>query len=230
MGLFTGTAQYYARYRQGYPPELIDRLVERAGLGSSSRVLDLGCGTGQVAVPLAAHAGEVVAVDVEQEMLDALASPPNVRKVHARAEDVDASWGRFDLVTIGNAFHWMELSVLDRLPADKVALLNTGSEAQHLLREIAEELLGPSPAKRQPQVLYQEALAGAGFAVEDLGVEVASEWSVDDLVGLAFSTSWGSPARMGPLAGEYERRIRERARPLSVVERFEAFLGRRGDE
>jgi SAM-dependent methyltransferase len=232
MGLFTGTAHHYARYRPGYPSELIRLLAERAGLDGSSRVLDLGCGTGQIAIPLAAYAGEVVAADAEQEMLDELDAPPNVRKVLARAEEVDESWGRFDLVAIGNAFHWMEPSILDRLPTDRVALLNNGSASHGLLREIAGELRGPPPAKKQPTVRYDESLAAAGFEVDDLSVDVECDWSVDELVGLAFSTSWGSPARMGDLAEEYERRLRERLRPLSIVEHCEAFLGLRcrGDE
>src|ERR1044071_349544 len=98
---FKGTAWYYARSRPGYPAELIARLAERAGLDSTGRLLDLGCGTGPLAVPLAPYVDEVVAVDREPEMLAAFDAPANVRKVEARAEDVDESWGRFRLATIG---------------------------------------------------------------------------------------------------------------------------------
>lgn len=57
-GLFTGTASYYARYRPGYPPDMFTTLEHRLGLDGTQRVLDLGCGTGQIAVglaPLVAH-------------------------------------------------------------------------------------------------------------------------------------------------------------------------------
>lgn len=231
MSLFRGTAPYYARFRPGYPEELIRRLAERARLGPDSRVLDLGCGTGQVSVPLAAYAGEVVAVDPEQEMLDELAAPPNVRTVCARAEDVDASWGRFDLVTIANAFHWLEPWILERRPTGQVALLNNGSAPQVVARQLAEELLGPSPAKKQPTVRYEESLLAAGFAVEDLSMDDEREWSVDELVGLAFSTSWASPARLGERKEEYERELRRRLEPGVLPNHYEAFLGRRrGDQ
>ncbi len=69
MDVFRGTAWHYARYRPGYPPVLIERLAEAAGLGPASRVLDVACGTGPIAVPLAAYVGEVVAIDREPEML-----------------------------------------------------------------------------------------------------------------------------------------------------------------
>ena len=100
MGRFESTAPWYAQYRPRYPLELIERLVDAAGLDRRSRVLDLGAGPGHVAAAVAPHVGEVVAVDVEPDML-AQIDAPNIRTVLGRAEDVDASWGRFDLVTGG---------------------------------------------------------------------------------------------------------------------------------
>ena len=41
--MFKGTAPYYARYRPGYPPELLVRLAAAAGLDGTGRLLDLGC-------------------------------------------------------------------------------------------------------------------------------------------------------------------------------------------
>ena len=80
MGRFESTAPWYARYRPRYPAELIERLVAAAGLDGRSRVLDLGAGPGHVASAIAGHVGEVVAVDVEPDML-AQIDAPNVRTV-----------------------------------------------------------------------------------------------------------------------------------------------------
>ena len=98
---------------RGTRVELVERLAAAAGLDRRSRVLDLGAGPGHVAAALASHAGEVVAVDVEPDML-AQIDAPNVRTVVGRAEDVDASWGRFDLVTAGRSFHWFDAEVMLR--------------------------------------------------------------------------------------------------------------------
>jgi hypothetical protein len=46
LGLFTGTATYYSRFRPRYPPELLRLLVEHAGLDGTGRLLDLGTGPG----------------------------------------------------------------------------------------------------------------------------------------------------------------------------------------
>ena len=48
-------ASYYARYRRGYPPAAIDLLVDAFGLTAQDVVMDLGCGTGQLSLPLAEH-------------------------------------------------------------------------------------------------------------------------------------------------------------------------------
>ena len=101
--LYQGTAEPYDRFRPGYPPALVDDLWSRAGLRSSARVLDLACGTGQVAFALAGHAREVVAVDQEagavaygQRNARRL-GVPSIRWLVGSAEDVVLD-GPFDLV------------------------------------------------------------------------------------------------------------------------------------
>ncbi|CAM5396715.1 hypothetical protein SMICM304S_10061 [Streptomyces microflavus] len=45
--IFDEDAELYDRARPGYPPGLYDDLAELAGAGPGSRVLEVGCGTGQ---------------------------------------------------------------------------------------------------------------------------------------------------------------------------------------
>jgi ubiquinone/menaquinone biosynthesis C-methylase UbiE len=59
--------------KQGYPDPTEDLAAfEGHGLGPSSRVVDLGAGTGQFAIAAARHFGHVTAVDVSPAMLAAL--------------------------------------------------------------------------------------------------------------------------------------------------------------
>lgn len=237
MGLFRSAADYYATYRPWYPEELIALLAAAAGLEGGSRVLDLGAGPGHVAVPLVAHVGEVVAVDVEPAMLAQIHSP-NVRTVEAPAESVDESWGRFDLATAGRSFHWFDRDVMfERLPrvTSQLALLGDSigqSRAQTLALELASELLGE---ERPPQrrAFYAELLAASPFPdVEQLDVEVERTWTADTLIGLAYSTSYASPDRLGELRPEFERRVRERVGDGEIRERVtvSALLGRSRDQ
>ena len=218
---FRTAAAYYVRYRPAYPPTLIARLAEATGLDRETRVLDLGCGPGSLAIPLAAHAGEVVAVDVEPEMISELSrsAPPNVTPVEARAEDVDEGWGSFRLATAGRAIHWFDASlVLDNLAriTSTVALCaddSRESEAQTLALTLARELIDEEPRERsKPTFRYVDILPTSPFSeVEVVSVEVERTWTPDDLIGFAYSTSSASPDRLGDRRAEFERRIRQRA-------------------
>ena len=210
---FRSTVPYYVTHRPRYPDELIRLLVDEVGLQAQSRVLDLGTGPGHVAIPLAGYVAEVVAVDVEPEMLAALAAsaPANVRPVEARAEDIDAPWGAFDLVTAGRSFHWFdEAVVMPRLAevTPALALLGDhGSGAQGTAVAIARELLGDEPVDRRWR--FRERLERSPFSqVTQLSVEVERSWTHDDLLRLAYSTSIASVERLGDLREEFERRVR----------------------
>jgi SAM-dependent methyltransferase len=232
VGLFAGTAAYYTEFRSRYPAELLQRLAETAGLDGSGRLLDLGSGPGFLAVPLSAYVDEVVAVDPEPEMLAEI-DAPRVRTVVGRAEDVDESWGGFRLATIGRAFHWMDGPiVLERLArvTPQLALLGDRLEetdAQVSVRDVAEELFGERPAMKQPNVDYEESLAGSAFRdVVELRVTVERTWTVEQLIGLAYSTSYGAPHRVAGRRDEFERVLRERLRPVRERVTAYAVLGR----
>ena len=237
MSVFRGTAWYYARYRPGYPPALIQRLAVAAGLGERSRVLDVACGTGPIAIPLAGYVAEVVAVDREPGMLDELrtAAPANLSVHEADGGLVDTAFGEFDLVTIGRALHWLGggayLARLEPLTR-QVALLGdriSDSEAFTTVLELAEELTGARPQSPGRLVDYDSALRESAFSdVVNLSVVDERMWTRDSLVGWAFSTSFASLERLGARRAEFERELRARLKPL-YVERVpvDALLGRR---
>ena len=228
--VFHGTAPWYARYRPRYPAELIERLAVAARLDGTGRLLDLGTGPGFLAVPLAPYVEEVVAVDPDAGMLAEL--PSSIRAVQGRAEDVDESWGSFRLVTIGRAYHWMDPAVLERLPTDQVALVGEEQNAAHTtVRKLSEELFGDRPPFRQPHVRYAQALAASPFDdVTTITVVEEKTWTVEELIGFAYSTSFASLARVGDRREEFEHTLRERVpSPLHVRTEFAALLGRRSD-
>jgi SAM-dependent methyltransferase len=121
--LFRGTAGFYDRYRLPYPEAMIADLVARAGVTGHGRLLDLACGTGQLAFPLRPWFSQVWAVDSEPDMVEAVRAKAaaagaggaaEVRPVVASAETLDAEPGYFELVVIGNAFHRLDRDLVAR--------------------------------------------------------------------------------------------------------------------
>ena len=80
---------------------------------------------------------------------------------------------------------------------------------------------------KQPNVRYEESLAGSAFSdVVELRVEVERTWTVDQLIGLAYSTSYGAPHRVGDRREEFERELRARLRPTRERVSVYAVSGR----
>ena len=110
--LFDQAADAYDEARPGYPPELIDKLVEAAHLPARVRILEIGCGTGQITRPLAERGYEIVAVELGENLARMatanLAPFPNVQVIHNSFEEWVADKPPFDLVLSAQAFHWID--------------------------------------------------------------------------------------------------------------------------
>ena len=101
--------------RQEYPEEVFDCLADLVG-DESARVLDLGCGTGFVARPLAARFGRVDAVDLSLAMIEegkrlSGGDRANLRWILGEAERIHLE-PPYALVTAGDSLHWMDWTVV----------------------------------------------------------------------------------------------------------------------
>src|SRR4029079_17132277 len=84
--------------------EVVDAVIRRAALQSDHQVLDLGTGTGSVAIKAASwflRGGKVTAIDISPKMLDlagqrsASLGLRNIEFLEGRAEELPAATGRF---------------------------------------------------------------------------------------------------------------------------------------
>ncbi|RBM19033.1 class I SAM-dependent methyltransferase [Streptomyces sp. PT12] len=115
---FDEDAELYDRARPGYPREMYDDLADLGGASVGSRVLEVGCGTGQATVPLAARGCRITAVEAGPRMA-AVARRNLAAAGHgATAEVVTAdfeSWPLpdepFDALVSATAFHWIDPAV-----------------------------------------------------------------------------------------------------------------------
>jgi SAM-dependent methyltransferase len=248
--LFKGTAEYYDRYRPRYPPVLLEDLVARVG-GRRSRMLDLACGTGQLAFPLAASFDEVVALDQEAELVEfgrvqaEQRGVDNIQWIVGTAETFPLE-GAFDLVAIGNAFHRLDRPVVARRLVTRLADRGcialvwsdgpmVGSQPwQQALDDTLErwrDELGvrdrapagwASAIERLP---HRQVLSDAGLAYEGrFEFSAMQRWTVDALIGFVFSTSVLSRPTFGDQADAFAADVRAQLLALSPDDRFDQEL------
>jgi ubiquinone/menaquinone biosynthesis C-methylase UbiE len=234
---FRGTAWYYARFREGYPEEFFDLIVRKFNLTKSSRVLDLGCGTGQIAIPLCTSVKEVVAMDPEPEMLAEgkmqtdKSKASNIQWIEGGSGDLpglESELGKFDLVTIGTAFHWMErvktLAELHGMIIDGggIAIVwNTSiwtdspNEWQMAVRKVISKWLGEE--RRAGSGVYQAPVKRHEQIVQESQFKRTEMWkyhwntllTLDSVVGNLYSTSGANPYILGSKKDAFEKDLRE---------------------
>ena len=240
--LYKGTAAFYDRFRRPYPYALIADLRLRVAISGSGRLLDLACGTGQVAIPLAASFAETVALDAEPETVAFAAEKAvrlgmaGVKWVVGTAEEAVVD-GPFELITVGTAFHRLDRQAVARrmrqLVADSgaVALLwspvpSDGDEPwQRELRQVVADWLDrTSGAPRIPPgweesiaaSTHREVLEQAGFAYEGSFAFARDDiWTVESLIGFMYSTSILSRPALGSAVTAFEADMTRRLAQFS---------------
>jgi SAM-dependent methyltransferase len=230
-GRFRSAASWYARYRPGYPPALLDRVVRACALDGSGRLLDLGCGPGVLAIALRPHVAAAVGIDPAPEMLAearaaAVAAGVDLTLIEASARDLGPQLGRFRIVTMGRSFHWMDreatLRALDPLveTGGSIVLLHAGdggSAWQAAYHEVARHWVAPAAwaenrRRHGPEWERNDAvLARSAFSrITRLTEPVVRRTAIDDLVGRAFSMSLTTPEALGAGQAGFVQALRAR--------------------
>ena len=112
--IFNALAEQYDAYRPHYPTEALLFLVTLGELDKQSDIADIGTGTGRIALELAKYVRLVYAVDTAVVMLDQLQISAekeglsNIRTIQSPGEVTGLTTESLDLVTIAQAFHWMD--------------------------------------------------------------------------------------------------------------------------
>ncbi|MEK7505568.1 MAG: class I SAM-dependent methyltransferase, partial [Patescibacteria group bacterium] len=237
--LFQGAALYYARYRRQYSPKIFTDIVSFYGLNGKGRLLDLGCGTGELTLPLSPYFLDAVGVDPSADMLfqakgrQKREKNSNIHWVQGRAEDIKKTIAPVRLVTSGASFHWMDQSVV--LNKAYSVLENAGGmviiadpspvrgkdkkEDWKVKRQkIIEKYLGLD--RRAGDYLHKnfipekrpfaELIKESPFRVFEFeNYKYTTERSIDDIIGFLYSTSYASRRLFGDSVDDFEKEMRQ---------------------
>jgi SAM-dependent methyltransferase len=162
----------------------LDQIAASVARWQPARVLDLGCGGGHVAYRVAALAGEVVAADLTQDMLDlvretaATLGLANLRTQRAAAEALPFPGAAFDAVLCRySAHHWGDLDAGLRearrvlTPSGRALFVDSVAPARPLLDthlQTIELLRDASHVRNYTAAEWVAACGRAGFRLVGL--------------------------------------------------------------
>lgn len=216
LGFSGEVADFYHKYRHGYPPAVIDILADAFALSADDVVIDLGCGTGQLTLPIAKRVRAVVGMDPGPDMLR------RAQKAASEADLANVTWvlgadtdlpsmrallggGSIAALTVGQALHWMRHEELFQCacslirPGGGVAVVTNGTPLWlqdsawsaglrgFLERWLGTKLTSACGTDEASQRRYADALAQAGFEVSGGAVDYVVDLSLDELVGGVYS-------------------------------------------
>jgi ubiquinone/menaquinone biosynthesis C-methylase UbiE len=251
--IFKGTAWYYSHYRRPYPTRLFADVVAYYKLDGSGTLLDLGCGTGELALPFSQYFAKVIGVDPSADMLAEAkikaehAGASNIQWIESRAEDIDTSLAPIRLTTAGVCFHWMDQpAVFENVYAMTEAgggmvIINDTSpvrgkekteEWKMKRKELIIKYLGEE--RRAGDNLhkdfipekrpFEELIAESPFKTFKLeSYEYTTQRTIDEIVGFLWSTSYAAKRLFGDQAPDFERELREELLALVPSNSFEEW-------
>src|SRR3990167_7197467 len=216
MNLFKDAAQYY-KYRPVYSVELIKLIVSKVKANKEANLLDIGCGTGSLCLPLSKYFKNVFAVDVGEKMIEegkrlaVLRGVSNISWQNKDGNSLENDFENIQMVTCGCSLHWFNslkmLEFVHKLLSDNGAVAIVGIWTiwiyapalwQQKVLEVIKKYLGPkrltlNGVRKQSGTKndFVDFLEETGFkGIEKIEFDLPERiLSVDEIIGQQYSMS-----------------------------------------
>ena len=198
--LFSFGASGYKHFRPGYPSELFD-LINSLVI-QNNNCWDSGTGNGQLAYELSKTFHQVHATDISKQQISQAPKATNINYSVQPAEKTIFSNNFFDLVTIGQAIHWVDFerfyNEVNRTCKNDAILVVTGyglisvnDVVNAKIDELYHHVLGPywEPERKLIDELYQTI----PFPFDEIDchkITMSNEWSLEHFLG--YLNTWSS--------------------------------------
>lgn len=197
---FSRHSEVYAAFRPTYPDQLYQFLLRQ--LKGRSSAWDCATGNGQVAGRLSKYFDAVFATDISQQQLDRAFRADNIFYTVCPAEKTGFADNQFDLITVGQALHWFDLSAFYAeaartgkpgalLAAWGYSLPSVDGKIDTLLHDFYRNEAGPywDDARRHVENQYRD-LPFPFEVVDCPPFSIHVDWSDEQFAG--YLTSWSA--------------------------------------
>ena len=226
--LFDSNIDYYLKYRRDCPESIIQMISNEFNLTSDSTILDLGTGTGQIAIPISKLVNKVHAIDINSGMIERAitrAGELKIDNISFRVLDAnkDRIMGKYDVAVFGSSFHWFDrASILKKLKfvinkgiciLGAQSIWNGKSEWEKKITELIQKYLGKD--RKAGNTTYdidtphEEVLSESEFSdFSSNDIIIQNKYTIDELIGLIYSTSYGKPEFFGENITQFDEEAR----------------------